>query len=44
MPDPIPVVGYLDDLALVPLSIWLATKMIPTGVMEKCRLKAHHHI
>lgn len=29
IPDPIPVIGYLDDLVLVPLGIALARKMIP---------------
>ena len=44
IPDPIPVVAYLDDFALVPLGIWLATKMISPEVMEACRLKASHRI
>jgi uncharacterized membrane protein YkvA (DUF1232 family) len=40
IPDPIPVIGYLDDLVLLPLGIYLAVKMIPPPVMEKYRLKA----
>jgi uncharacterized membrane protein YkvA (DUF1232 family) len=40
IPDPIPVLGYLDDLLLVPLGIYLALKMIPPEVMAECRLKA----
>ncbi len=40
IPDPIPVVGYLDDLVLVPLGIALALKMIPPEVMAECRAKA----
>lgn len=40
IPDPIPVLGYLDDLVIVPLGIWLALKMIPRPVMDECRLKA----
>jgi uncharacterized membrane protein YkvA (DUF1232 family) len=40
IPDPIPVLGYLDDLLLVPLGIALALKMIPAEVMEECRQKA----
>ncbi len=40
IPDPIPVVGYLDDLVLVPLGVALALKMIPEEVMEECRQKA----
>ncbi len=40
IPDPIPVLGYLDDLVLVPLGAWLALKMIPAPVMADCREKA----
>ena len=40
IPDPIPVLGYLDDLVLIPLGIWLALKMIPADVMAESRLKA----
>jgi uncharacterized membrane protein YkvA (DUF1232 family) len=40
IPDPIPVVGYLDDLILVPLGIAIALKMIPSPVMTECRDKA----
>jgi uncharacterized membrane protein YkvA (DUF1232 family) len=41
IPDPIPVLGYLDDLVLVPLGIAIALKMIPSSVMAECRDKAH---
>ncbi len=40
IPDVIPVLGYLDDLLLVPLGIALALKMIPPGVMAECRERA----
>jgi uncharacterized membrane protein YkvA (DUF1232 family) len=40
VPDFIPVLGYLDDLILVPLGILLALKLIPAGVMAECRRKA----
>lgn len=40
IPDFIPVLGYLDDLILVPLGIWLAIKMIPRPVMDECRVQA----
>ena len=40
IPDPIPVLGYLDDLVLVPLGVWLALKMIPAPVLAECREKA----
>jgi uncharacterized membrane protein YkvA (DUF1232 family) len=41
IPDPIPILGYLDDLVLVPLGLALALKMIPPEVMAECRQKAH---
>lgn len=37
IPDPIPVLGYLDDAILVPLGIILALKLIPPDVLEECR-------
>ncbi len=40
IPDPIPVLGYLDDLVLIPLGIALALKMIPPLVMDECRERA----
>jgi uncharacterized membrane protein YkvA (DUF1232 family) len=39
-PDPIPVLGYLDDLVLIPIGIALAIRMIPTPVLTNCREKA----
>jgi len=40
IPDPIPVLGHLDDLILVPLGVALALKMIPQTVLAECREKA----
>ncbi len=40
IPDPIPVIGYLDDLVLIPLGIALALRMIPTEVIAECRERA----
>lgn len=40
IPDLIPILGYLDDLILVFLGIYLALKMIPDEVMVECREKA----
>jgi len=39
IPDPIPVLGYLDDLIILPLGIFLALKMIPKDVMAESREK-----
>jgi len=40
IPDFIPVLGYVDDLLLVPVGIALALKMVPEAVMDECRHKA----
>jgi uncharacterized membrane protein YkvA (DUF1232 family) len=40
IPDFIPVLGYLDDLVIVPLGVALALKMIPGPVLDECRERA----
>lgn len=40
IPDFIPVLGYLDDLILIPLGIALVIKMVPADVLNECREKA----
>jgi uncharacterized membrane protein YkvA (DUF1232 family) len=40
IPDFIPIVGYLDDLILVPLGIWLVVSLIPEQAMAEYRAKA----
>jgi uncharacterized membrane protein YkvA (DUF1232 family) len=40
IPDFIPVLGYLDDLILVPLGIIVAVKLIPPGVLAEHRATA----
>ncbi len=40
IPDVIPVLGFLDDLIVVPLGVALAIKMIPPHVLAECRQKA----
>lgn len=37
IPDFIPVLGYLDDLLIVPAGIWLAVRMIPPPLMATFR-------
>ena len=39
IPDPIPILGYLDDLILIPLGIVAVRKMIPPAVLAECREK-----
>ena len=40
IPDFIPVVGYLDDLVLVPIGLALAIKLVPESVLVECRVRA----
>src|SRR5512137_476678 len=40
IPDFIPVLGYLDDLVIVPLGILLVTRLVPPEVMAACRAEA----
>jgi uncharacterized membrane protein YkvA (DUF1232 family) len=40
IPDFIPVLGYLDDLIIVPLGIVLAVRLIPTALMAEFRAMA----
>ncbi len=40
IPDFIPVLGYLDDLVIVPAGIALLIRLIPSGVLQECREKA----
>jgi uncharacterized membrane protein YkvA (DUF1232 family) len=40
IPDPIPILGYLDDLVLLPLGIAAVRKLIPPVILAECRIKA----
>ena len=40
IPDFIPVLGYLDDLILLPIGIWIVLKLVPADVLEECRGQA----
>lgn len=40
IPDFVPVLGYLDDVVIVPAGIALAIRLIPEDVMAECRARA----
>lgn len=40
IPDFIPVLGYLDDVILLPLLVALTLKFIPNNIFEECRIEA----
>ncbi|MEW6721596.1 MAG: DUF1232 domain-containing protein [Thermodesulfobacteriota bacterium] len=40
IPDFIPVLGYVDELFVLPLFIWLTVRMVPAEVMIDLRLEA----
>lgn len=42
IPDPIPVLGYLDDLVLLPLGIALVVRLIPPEVLAEHRAQARN--
>lgn len=40
IPDVIPVLGYVDDVLLLPALIWLAIRLLPADVLAACRADA----
>lgn len=42
IPDFIPVLGYLDDLIILPAFVSLTIKLIPQEVMDQCRLESEN--
>ena len=40
IPDFIPILGYLDDLLIVPAGIWLALRWVPAALMAEFRERA----
>lgn len=44
IPDFIPVLGYLDDLILLPAAIWLTIRLLPPPVLESARQRADEWI
>lgn len=44
IPDFIPVLGYLDDLLILPLAIALTVRLIPAALMEEFRETARRRL
>src|SRR5262245_9149289 len=44
IPDFIPVLGYLDELVILPLGVWLTLKLVPGDVLAECRPEADRRI
>ena len=44
IPDFIPVLGYLDDIVIVPAGILLTIRLIPAGLMDEFRAEAARRI
>jgi uncharacterized membrane protein YkvA (DUF1232 family) len=44
IPDFVPVIGFLDDLILVPLGIALVLRLTPRAVLEDCRTQAQQEL
>jgi len=40
IPDFIPVLGYVDDMLLLPALIWLTVKLLPPEILAECRSQA----
>lgn len=40
IPDPVPVLGYLDDIIVVPLGVLAVRWMIPPAILGECRARA----
>jgi uncharacterized membrane protein YkvA (DUF1232 family) len=44
IPDFVPIIGYLDDLILIPLGIALVLRLTPAGALADCRAQAQQEL
>ena len=44
IPDFIPVLGYLDDIILIPILIWITLKLVPDDVINQSRKQAQQWV
>jgi len=40
IPDFIPVLGLVDDALIVPAGLWLFARLLPDGLLDRCRAEA----
>lgn len=40
IPDFVPILGYLDDIILIPILVWITLKLIPESVISLSRQQA----
>ena len=44
IPDFIPILGYVDDLILLPVLIWIAIRLIPNQIIQESRVEADAYL
>jgi uncharacterized membrane protein YkvA (DUF1232 family) len=44
IPDFIPILGYVDDLILLPVLIWIAIRLIPNKIIQESRVDADAYL
>ena len=40
IPDFIPVIGYLDDVIILPLMVAVTIKLVPNNIIDQCRIES----
>ena len=40
IPDFLPILGYIDELLVIPVALWIAIRLVPRDVMDDCRRHA----